>query len=118
MNARIRASLLLLGLFLLAWIPRTAALDAYVSPDERKWLARSANFTYALSQADYARTFQREHPGVTVMWAHPCSSAAAHLVHPGVGPCSSQSAIGIRIVCGRRSGSSASGAGAASILAS
>jgi 4-amino-4-deoxy-L-arabinose transferase-like glycosyltransferase len=69
MNARIRASLLLLGLFLLAWIPRTAALDAYVSPDERKWLARSANFTYALSQADYARTFQREHPGVTVMWA-------------------------------------------------
>lgn len=59
----------LIFLFFLAWLPRALALDAYVSPDERKWLARSANFAYALSHADFAQTFQREHPGVTVMWA-------------------------------------------------
>lgn len=69
MKLRYRQAAWLLFLFLLAWLPRTLALDAYVSPDERKWLARSANFIYALSHADFAQTFQREHPGVTVMWA-------------------------------------------------
>lgn len=66
---RVREAAWLLFLFLLAWAPRAVALDAYVSADERKWLARSANFTYALSEGDLAQTFQREHPGVTVMWA-------------------------------------------------
>lgn len=69
MKLRYRETAWLIFLFFLAWLPRTLALDAYVSPDERKWLARSANFTYALSHADFAQTFQREHPGVTVMWA-------------------------------------------------
>lgn len=45
------------------------ALDSFVTPDERKWLARSANFTYAINHGDLADTFQREHPGVTIMWA-------------------------------------------------
>ncbi len=45
------------------------ALDQFVTIDERKWLARSANFYYALAHGDLAATFQREHPGVTVMWA-------------------------------------------------
>lgn len=69
MKLRYRQAAWLIFLFLLAWLPRTLALDAYVSPDERKWLARSANFVYALSHGDFAQTFQREHPGVTVMWA-------------------------------------------------
>ena len=69
MKPRYREAAWLLFLFLLAWAPRALALDAYVSPDERKWLARSANFAYALSHGDFAQTFQREHPGVTVMWA-------------------------------------------------
>lgn len=69
MKLRYREAAWLIFLFLVAWLPRTLALDAYVSPDERKWLARSANFTYALTHADFAQTFQREHPGVTVMWA-------------------------------------------------
>jgi len=64
-----RTALLLLGLFLAAWLPRVLALDAIVTIDERKWLARSANFYQALSHEDWAATFQREHPGVTVMWA-------------------------------------------------
>ena len=64
-----RTALLLVGLFLAAWLPRMLALDAVVTIDERKWLARSANFYQALSHEEWAATFQREHPGVTVMWA-------------------------------------------------
>jgi hypothetical protein len=30
--------------FLAIWLPRAAGLDRFVTPDERKWLARSANF--------------------------------------------------------------------------
>jgi len=69
MNSRLKTSLILLVLFLTTWLPRVVALDAFVTIDERKWLARSANFYYALAHGDFANTFQREHPGVTVMWA-------------------------------------------------
>lgn len=68
-RARVRTAVILLLLFFTAWIPRMLDLDAFVTIDERKWLARSANFLYAVSHADWANTFQREHPGVTVMWA-------------------------------------------------
>ena len=69
MTSRLRTSLILLALFLAAWLPRVVALDAFVTVDERKWVARAANFTYALSHGDLAATYQHEHPGVTVMWA-------------------------------------------------
>lgn len=59
----------MLIIFVMAWLPRVWSLDAFVTPDERKWLARSANFTWAIAHGDFAHTFQREHPGVTVMWA-------------------------------------------------
>lgn len=62
-------SLPLLLLFLAAWLPRGLALDRFVTADERRWLTRSANFDYAISHGDWAHTFQREHPGVTIMWA-------------------------------------------------
>jgi hypothetical protein len=45
------------------------ALDRFVTPDENLWLSRSANFYFALGQRDFAATYQKEHPGVTVMWA-------------------------------------------------
>src|SRR5690606_26559385 len=61
--------LIVLMLFLTAWLPRVIGLDVFVTPDERKWLARSANFYEAASEGRWAETFQREHPGVTVMWA-------------------------------------------------
>ena len=69
MPSRLRTPLLLLVLFMVTWIPRVLALDAFVTYDERKWLARSANFYQAITHGDLADTFQREHPGVTVMWA-------------------------------------------------
>ncbi len=50
-------------------LPRSLDLDRFVTPDEPKWLTRSANFYLALAQRDLPNTFQKEHPGVTVMWA-------------------------------------------------
>jgi hypothetical protein len=55
--------------FLAIWLPRAAGLDRFVTPDERKWLARSANFYQALHTHHYAQTLQKGHPGVTTMWA-------------------------------------------------
>jgi len=50
-------------------LPRLAGLARYVTPDEYMWLTRSANFYEALNNRDYANTFQRSHPGVTILWA-------------------------------------------------
>jgi hypothetical protein len=61
--------LILLVLFLAGWLPRVLALDRFVTADERRWLTRSANFYQALTHGDWPHTFQREHPGVTIMWA-------------------------------------------------
>ena len=64
-------SILLLYLLLAAVfiLPRLLRLDQFVTPDENLWLRRSANFYFALGQRDYAKTFQREYPGVTGTWA-------------------------------------------------
>jgi hypothetical protein len=57
------------GLILAIGIPRLLALDSFVTTDERLWLERSGRFYYALAHHDFAATFQKSHPGVTVMWA-------------------------------------------------
>jgi hypothetical protein len=56
-------------LVLATWVPRVLSLDHFATTDERLWLTRSANFYCALSKQKFANTFQREHPGVMVMWA-------------------------------------------------
>jgi hypothetical protein len=65
----LRTLLVLVLLLLAVWLPRVQGLDRFVTPDEPTWLYRSANFYRAISRGDFAGTFQREHPGVTVMWA-------------------------------------------------
>jgi 4-amino-4-deoxy-L-arabinose transferase-like glycosyltransferase len=50
------------------WLPRRIHLNRVVTVDESKWFDRSGNFFLALNQGDYAKTYQKEHPGVTVMW--------------------------------------------------
>jgi hypothetical protein len=50
-------------------IPRLSNIRRYVTVDEAKWVMRSGNFLYALATKDFAHTYQREHPGVTIMWA-------------------------------------------------
>ncbi len=55
--------------FVAVWLPRALALDQFVALDENNWIPRSAKFYSALEQGRFADTFQREHPGVTTMWA-------------------------------------------------
>ncbi len=69
MSRSLQTILLTLIIVLTAWLPRVVGLDAFVTPDEPRWLTRSANFYQALSTQNWAQTYQREHPGVTVMWA-------------------------------------------------
>ena len=56
------------AIFLLALVPRLAALDAYVTIDESRWVQRSADFYALLAQRDPEDTFIIGHPGVTTMW--------------------------------------------------
>jgi hypothetical protein len=62
-------ALLLFLLALALLLPRLLELSRYVTVDEPLWLIRSANFYQALAAGDWKDTFQREHPGVTIMWA-------------------------------------------------
>jgi len=57
-----------LALFLTALLPRLAALDRYVTPDESSWVFRSLRFREALLAADWANTLQSGHPGVSTTW--------------------------------------------------
>jgi 4-amino-4-deoxy-L-arabinose transferase-like glycosyltransferase len=61
--------LLLVIVALAIFLPRSLKLDQFVTTDEEVWLVRSANFYQALAGRDFAYTYQREHPGVTTMWA-------------------------------------------------
>ncbi len=65
----IRNLLLFLAMFLAISLPRMLSIEQSVVVDESKWLVRSANFLSAVSNGSYADTYQREHPGVTTMWA-------------------------------------------------
>ena len=51
------------------WFFRGSALDRFVTIDEPRWLARSANFYQAIATKNLAQTAQASHPGVTTMWA-------------------------------------------------
>ncbi len=86
MKQRLATGLVLIGLFVAAWLPRMAGLDGFVTIDERKWLARSANFYHALSGADWPNTFQREHPGVTIMWAGTLAFLQHYPTYPQAAP--------------------------------
>ncbi|MCX6044338.1 MAG: glycosyltransferase family 39 protein [Chloroflexi bacterium] len=65
----LQTALIMVLLFLATWVPRVASLDRSVTVDERKWLARSANFYHAMWDRDFVATLQSGHPGVPVMWA-------------------------------------------------
>ena len=79
-------TLTLLTVLVAMALPRATALDQFVTPDEPKWLMRSANFFLALAQRDYANTYQKEHPGVTVMWAGTVSLLLTYPAYVTKGP--------------------------------
>ncbi len=64
------ATLVALSVALLSLIlvPRLTNLDALATPDERFWVARSANFYQALATGNLTDTYQFVHPGVPIMW--------------------------------------------------
>ena len=68
-NRKLQSALVMLLLFLATWVPRVAGLDRSVTVDERKWLARSANFYHAMWHGDFVATLQSGDPGIPVMWA-------------------------------------------------
>jgi len=76
----LREGIALAVVLMAIFLPRFLALGYFVSPDENLWLNRSANFYFALGQRDFAATYQKEHPGVTVMWA---GTAAFLIRYPG-----------------------------------
>ncbi|MBC7239610.1 MAG: hypothetical protein H5T71_05880, partial [Chloroflexi bacterium] len=57
-----------LSIIVLALAVRLPRLDAFITPDEMKWVCRSINFHRGLRTGDLARTFQTGHPGVITMW--------------------------------------------------
>ncbi|MGQ9627809.1 MAG: ArnT family glycosyltransferase [Anaerolineae bacterium] len=52
-----------------ALFPRLWAIDAFLTPDERRWLERSVRFLASLLVGNPVGTLLRGHPGVTTMWA-------------------------------------------------
>lgn len=56
------------ALFILAWLPRLAAIGRYITPDELIWVFRSVSFWEALKAGDWAATMTSGHPGVTTTW--------------------------------------------------
>ena len=68
-TSRWRNFLVLVAVIAALLLPRWLAVSQSATIDESKWVARAANFSYALSHSQLADTYQSEHPGVTVMWA-------------------------------------------------
>lgn len=68
-EGRKRESFLRFFIFVCALFPRLWAIDAFLTPDERRWLERSVYFLAALLVGNPAGTLLRGHPGVTTMWA-------------------------------------------------
>ena len=63
-----RVTLLYAALFLLALLPRLAALGRYITPDELTWVYRSILFREALLDQRWADTLTAGHPGVITTW--------------------------------------------------
>lgn len=59
---------IMLGLFLLAAVPRIWGLGAFLTADEKNWMGRSYEFIRAVKDLRFNDTLQTTHPGVTTLW--------------------------------------------------
>ena len=57
-----------LVLFVVAMLPRLAALNTFITPDELNWVHRSVLFHQALRQGEWVATLTTGHPGVLTTW--------------------------------------------------
>ena len=85
-TASLNYILLSIVLFIAILAPRLVSIGQYSVADEGEWLERSANFYYALSTRDLARTYQTGHPGVLTMWAGAASFLLQYPEYRGIGP--------------------------------
>ena len=60
--------MLVVGLFLVALLPRVLTLGQFITSDEPLWATRSMAFLTGVLTADWKATLQTGHPGVTTMW--------------------------------------------------
>ncbi len=70
-------------LFFLAVIPRLAAIERYITPDELGWVYRSILFREALLHGNWAETLTAGHPGVITTWLGGLSISLQRLLQPG-----------------------------------
>ncbi len=78
-----RQTLICLGLFVLALLPRILALNTFITWDEPMWVYRSLRFLSAIESGRFADTFQVGAPGVTIMWAGALGAAGQLLLGQG-----------------------------------
>jgi len=71
-----------LALFLLALGPRVVGLDVFITPDEPRWINRSASFLEAVLMGDFIRTIHiGETPGgVATKWCGSAGIVAKYLI--------------------------------------
>jgi 4-amino-4-deoxy-L-arabinose transferase-like glycosyltransferase len=70
------------ALFLLAFVPRVMGLDIFITPDEPRWMNRSASFLEAVLAGDFVHTIHiGETPGgVTTKWCGSAGIVAQYLL--------------------------------------
>jgi 4-amino-4-deoxy-L-arabinose transferase-like glycosyltransferase len=55
-------------LFVLALVPRLVGLEQHLTADDREWLRDASRFSAAVRAGKLRETYQRIHPGITVLW--------------------------------------------------
>ncbi len=60
--------LLIAGLVILVLLPRLFDLGAFMTADEKRWLANTAGFTKGLATLHWEKLVQKPHPGITTQW--------------------------------------------------
>jgi hypothetical protein len=72
----------ILSLFLVALVPRVINLGAFVTPDERRWLSRSADLFRAISTGDLSLAYHSGNPaGIVTKWLGMAGIAIRYLAH-------------------------------------
>ena len=67
-KARRSKWIVVLLIFLLAFVPRALSLNAFSAIDEYQWQRGARTFINGLLSGDFSATYCRFHPAVTDMW--------------------------------------------------
>ncbi|MDP3685223.1 MAG: glycosyltransferase family 39 protein [bacterium] len=67
-SRRLRAALSIFFLAAVILAPRLFDLGAFLTADEKRWQANTANFLNALAVGDFDHLLQQPHPGITTQW--------------------------------------------------